>query len=385
MNLSASWSLTSAELRTFSSGVTFIVVCLMLFMAYRLYARNKRSGYRKLILSIGFSVLQQLYQIALAFGLIPQKSLLALADNVLYAITFILLNFAVFELYHKSRPRTQAWYYSLIGITLAISAGAVFTGQQPLSELWQPAALQSPVLDGFLVALCPLFALMFAPHIGQPRRYLLALIVSFALHLSRMLGRYIYPDATVYESIEALLTIAFFILLFMLLFDRVVELLNTAYRSAITDGLTHLFNRRFFTGQLERALKSGHTVGVIFCDIDNFKKLNDEQGHHQADQVLRQVAAILTEETEGSGLAGRYGGEELVAFALGSGAAAAAADRIRARIEKETIVTASIGYSQTDLGIPADTLIRQADEAMYHSKNTGKNRVTDYAAMSHAG
>lgn len=385
MNRSPLWNLTADELRSFSSGVTFIIVCLMLFMAYRLYARNRRPSYRKLMFSIGFSLFHQLFQIALTFRVIPPKSLLAFADDALYAVSFILLNFAVFELYRKSRPRTQAWYYSLIGIALAIAAASVFSGQEPLSELWRSGGLQSPVLDGYLVALCPLFALMFAPHIGQPRRYLLALLVSFALHLCTMIGRYGYPDSTVYESIEALLTIALFILLFMLLFERVVELLNTAYRSAITDGLTHLFNRRFFTGQLERALKTGKAVGAIFCDIDNFKKLNDTQGHQQADVVLKQVAAILQEETEGIGLAGRYGGEELVAFILGENAAAEAAERIRARIEKETIVTASIGYTQSSRGMTAETLMKQADEAMYHSKKTGKNRVTDFAALNHAG
>lgn len=385
MNHSTVWDLLQNELRTFSSGVAFIIVCLMLFMASRLYARNRRSGYRKLLFSIGFSLTQQLYQIALSSGLIPLNSLLSFANSVLYAVSFILLNFAIFELYHRSRPRTKAWYYSLLGITLAISAAAVFTGQESLGELWKAGALQSPVLDGYLIALCPLFALMFAPHIGQPRRYLLALVISFALHVSMTIGHYGYPDNTVYESIQSLLTIAFFILLFMLLFERVVELLTSAYRTAITDGLTQLFNRRYFTGQLERVLKTGKPVGAIFCDIDNFKKLNDTQGHQQADVVLKQVAAILTEETEGFGLAGRYGGEELVAFALGPNAAADAAERIRARIEKETIVTASIGYSLSGGGVTAETLLKQADEAMYYSKKNGKNRVTDFAALNQAG
>lgn len=385
MNQSTLWNLTADEIRKFSSGVAFIVACLMLFMAYRLYARNRRGSYRKLLFAIGFGLIVQLFQISLLSGVIPQKPLLSFADDVLYAVSFIWLNFAIFELYHKRRPRTQAWHYSLIGIALAISAATVFSGQRSIGELWQAGALQSPVLDGYVVLLCPLFALMYGPHIGQRRRYLLTLIVSFALHVSRMIGRYGVPDATVYDSIASLLTVSYFILLFMLLFERVVELLNTAYRSAITDGLTNLYNRRFFTGQLERALKSGHYVGVLFCDIDNFKKLNDTEGHHQADLVLRKVASILVAETEGLGLAGRYGGEELVAFMLGADNAAAAADRIRARIEKETSVTASIGYSLSDGSISAETLLRQADEAMYHSKNTGKNRVTDFAALNHAG
>lgn len=385
MNHSTVWTLTSDQFRLFSSGFTCIVIGLMLFMAYRLYAHNRRANYRKLILSIGLGLFHQLVQIGLATRVIPQKPLLTFSGSVLYAVSFILLNFTVFELYHRKRPRTQAWYYSLLGIALAIAVSAVFTGRGSLSEIWGAGVLQSPVLDGYMLLLSPLFALMFAPHIGQPRRYLMSITVSFFLHLFTLMSRYWLPDATFYEPIMALLPVAYYILLFMILFERVVELLNTAYYSSITDGLTHLFNRRFFTNQLERSLKSGKPIGAIFCDIDNFKKLNDTHGHQQADIVLKQVAEILKEETEGLGIAGRYGGEELVAFVHGQGMSRKVAEKIRARIEKETMVTASIGHCMAIKGVGAEALMKQADEAMYHSKKTGKNRVTDYAALNHAG
>ncbi|WP_051318498.1 GGDEF domain-containing protein [Cohnella thermotolerans] len=379
MNPTSVW--TAGEyVQAFSSGIVVIVLALMLFMAYRLYVYNRRATYRKLIFSIGVSLLPQLLNVVLAVGWFPSKPLLTFLGSTLDAISFILLNFSVFELYHKKRPRTQAWFYSLIGICVAISATSVFSGGESLERIWNIGALRSPVLDGFMLALSPLFALMFALHIGQPKRYVLTLSLAFALQLVTVLRRYGNADSTFYETFAALLPVAYFILMFMLLFERVVELLQSAYRSSITDGLTNLFNRRFFTNQLEHALRSGKPVGAIFCDIDNFKKLNDTQGHQQADIVLKQVASILTEETEGIGLAGRYGGEELVAFVFGQEASSlAVAEKIRARIEKETIVTASIGHCQAGKGTSAEKLMKQADEAMYHSKKSGKNRVTDYA------
>jgi len=216
-------------------------------------------------------------------------------------------------------------------------------------------------------------------------RYILALAALFVAQLAKLIVRYGAPDTLFYVRIETLLPIVFYILLFMIIFERVVELLQSAYHSSITDGLTNLYNRRFFMRQLEHAVRSGLPVGAIFCDIDNFKKLNDTQGHQQADTVLKTVANILAEETEGIGLAGRYGGEELVAFITGANVSSGAvAERIRERIEKETSVTASVGHCQSATGLSADRLMKQADEAMYHSKKSGKNRVTDYARLPSA-
>ncbi|MBB6729412.1 GGDEF domain-containing protein [Cohnella zeiphila] len=382
MDFAAVWTFESVRLPVFSSGVIVILLGLMLFMAYRLYAHNRRSTYRKLIVSVGVAFACQLFRLTLDLRLVSPAPLLDLLADALPAVSFILLNFAMFELYHRRRPRTRAWYYALLGVCAALLASAVFSGG-PARDLWDPASkLTSPVLDGFTLALPPLFALMFAPHIGQRTRYSLALAVSFAEQLAKLIVRYGDSSSLFYVWIETLLPIAFYILLFMIVFERVVELLQSAYQSSITDGLTNLYNRRFFMRQLEHAVRSGLPVAAIFCDIDNFKKLNDTQGHQQADTVLKQVANILMEETEGIGLAGRYGGEELVAFITGANVSpGAVAERIRERIEKETSVTASVGHCRSANGLTADRLMKQADEAMYHSKKSGKNRVTDYSGL----
>ncbi|UJF31537.1 GGDEF domain-containing protein [Paenibacillus hexagrammi] len=155
--------------------------------------------------------------------------------------------------------------------------------------------------------------------------------------------------------------------------------MQAIYNSSITDGLTRLYNRKYFYNRVTQHVQRHLPISVLFSDIDNFKKLNDTQGHQKGDEVLKQVAQILKDEVEEYGIAGRYGGEEMVVMVTDPGIKMDAfAERVRKRIESETIVTASIGYSKYKKGLSAEELIKQADEAMYKAKTTGKNKVVKY-------
>ncbi|MBW5445117.1 diguanylate cyclase [Cohnella sp. CFH 77786] len=368
----------------FSSTVSVVVLGLMLFMAFRLYAGNRRRAYRTLLVSLGFIFTHHSLQLAYSAGWLPEIPGLGFAGKLLRVFAFIVLNFAVFELYFKRRPRTRVWFYGLLALGVFIAACDLFPGPAGNASAWADRLARTPALDGYQLLLPPLFALMFGPHIGQRRKYALGLGCAFAAQVCAILGQYGPSSRAGFAALAEVLHVVYYILLFMLLFERVVELLMSAYRSSITDGLTNLYNRRYFLSQLERALRSGKPVGAIFCDIDNFKRLNDTHGHHRADGVLKQVASILAEEAEGIGVAGRYGGEELVAFVAGPALKVLqAAEAIRARTEKESIVTLSVGVcvAEPGSGIAAEALLKQADQAMYHSKKTGKNKVTDYAGM----
>jgi len=370
----------------FSSSTTVVIISLMLFMSYRLYASNRRRAYRSLLTSLAFILVQQLLQLAISLGLTPSEPVLALVGKLLQIYAFIVVNFALFELYHRRRPRTRLWFIGLLAVGILVALGDILPAVSSTGDNWMNGITTTPALDGYLLLLGPLFVLMFAPHIGQPRKYMTSLWIAFTMQLAVISGTYWAPETAVFKTIAGLLPAFYYLLLFAILFERVVEILQSVYRSSITDGLTNLYNRRYFMSRLEQILKTGRPVGAIFCDIDNFKKLNDTQGHHKADGVLKQVSALLTEETEGNGLSGRYGGEELVAFVAGPASAVAqAAENIRSRTEKETIVTVSVGYSMFSPGETAESLMKQADQAMYHSKTNGKNRVTDYASIRKSG
>lgn len=369
----------------FSSAMAAVVISLMLFMSYRLFANNRRRAYRSLLISLSFVLAQHLLQMAVSLEWAPSFPILVASGKLLQVVSFVVIHFALFELYHRRRQRTRLWFYGLLSAGLVAAVADFAPGATASDAVWTSGDWMTPVLDGYLLLLGPLFVLMFAPHIGQPRKYTASLWIAFTMQLSVISATYWAPDAPIFKTLSGLLPVVYYILLFAILFERVVEIMQSVYRSSITDGLTNLYNRRYFMSRLDAIMKSGRSVGVIFCDIDNFKRLNDTHGHHKADGVLKQVAALMMEETEGSGLAGRYGGEELVAFVVGPASSTAqVAENIRSRTEKETIVTVSVGYSMLAPEETPESLMKQADQAMYHSKTNGKNRVTDYAGIKPA-
>lgn len=152
-----------------------------------------------------------------------------------------------------------------------------------------------------------------------------------------------------------------------------LEMMKNAGKNVITDQLTGLYNRRWLFMKAKQ-LCAEQDVGFIFFDIDNFKILNDTKGHEYGDQVLKQVGDIMNREMKGYGYAARYGGEELVAITTKPDKTLKLAEKILEITRKEVNVTMSIGVAVGRGN--AEELIKLADERMYISKTSGKNRVT---------
>ena len=162
---------------------------------------------------------------------------------------------------------------------------------------------------------------------------------------------------------------------------------------ATTDGLTGLTNHRTFQQRfadlLERAARHNGKVALLLCDIDHFKKVNDNYGHPIGDEVLRRVARVLQEVPRKIDVPARYGGEEFAVLLdnVDVAQARAVADRIRIEISKIVVdtekgplsVTESVGVAAfPDDGRDRATLIERADLALYHAKHTGRNRVVTW-------
>jgi diguanylate cyclase (GGDEF)-like protein len=170
-------------------------------------------------------------------------------------------------------------------------------------------------------------------------------------------------------------------------------------RQALQDGLTGLANRALFHDRVQHALtrlaraaaSEDRRVGVLFLDLDGFKAVNDAMGHRAGDRLLQGVAARLLNATRGCDTVARFGGDEfavLVENARGLLDANTVADRIlsalRTPIEvgggsdggatRDARVGASIGIALAEPGVNADTLLAQADAAMYQAKSEGKGR-----------
>jgi diguanylate cyclase (GGDEF)-like protein len=163
---------------------------------------------------------------------------------------------------------------------------------------------------------------------------------------------------------------------------------------AVTDGLTKLLLRRplleRLEGELKRASQTDTPLSFILLDIDHFKSVNDTFGHPAGDKVLREIASLVKKRVRDVDLCGRYGGEEFAVLlpATDIKGATLVAERIREGIRKETFelrgesrtITVSLGVSS----FPGDAttmqaLIERADEALYRSKENGRDRVTAYS------
>lgn len=147
---------------------------------------------------------------------------------------------------------------------------------------------------------------------------------------------------------------------------------------AEADPLTGIANRRTFYERLEAiAASDAQPFAILMLDLDDFKHLNDEFGHQRGDEVLVQVAGLLSENVRAGDLLARYGGEEfIVAMPEASTEdAQAVAERLRAAIAGYTPTSASIGAAVRAFGETADDVIRRADSLLLEAKRTGKNSV----------
>lgn len=159
-----------------------------------------------------------------------------------------------------------------------------------------------------------------------------------------------------------------------------------------TDGLTGLLNHRYFQQVLGVSLGQAYLentpLSIIFLDIDHFKQVNDTYGHQFGDMVLREIGSLLRRELPTSAVAARYGGEELIVLLQGETARRGGqiAEQLRQAVAGHRIldpvsgtqiaVTISLGVAYYELGQGKSRLISRADEALYASKRSGRNRVT---------
>lgn len=189
------------------------------------------------------------------------------------------------------------------------------------------------------------------------------------------------------------------ILKFAMLDDLDEEYHRRIHELIMHDDLTGLLTRKSFCIELDRELarsmRHNHEFCVLMLDIDFFKKVNDSYGHLVGSQVLAEVSLVIRQTLRDSDVAGRYGGEEYIALLPETNKIRGleAAERIRQLIERQPFtgsvhdssvkshITISIGVAS----YPADgstptMLIDNADIALYHAKQTGRNRICGYSS-----
>lgn len=168
---------------------------------------------------------------------------------------------------------------------------------------------------------------------------------------------------------------------------------------AVTDSLTNLFNRRAFDEQLDRQIqlmgRIDRTLSLLMLDIDYFKQYNDRYGHPAGDEVLKIVASLLRQNARATDVVARYGGEEFVIIMPDTNETGALqmAERFQKAIRvypwEQAGLTVSMGISTLLLGKEAARktvnygmkLLVEADQALYLSKQKGRNQVTHFSEM----
>lgn len=177
--------------------------------------------------------------------------------------------------------------------------------------------------------------------------------------------------------------------------EKVIELQRTKEelrQLAITDGLTGLYNYRYFKEQLlqelKRAQRHSLNISVVMIDIDHFKQYNDKNGHPAGDVVLKDIARLLRDNIRNIDLAARYGGEEfsLILIETDKPSAKIVSEKIRKLVEdygfayessqpdgKLTISTGVATFPED--GEDFDTLVSKADQRLYRAKEAGRNLI----------
>ncbi|WML57661.1 GGDEF domain-containing protein [Neobacillus sp. PS2-9] len=218
------------------------------------------------------------------------------------------------------------------------------------------------------------------------------LYYSIGIFLITLLGGVVVINKLSAESIDSLMQFYFANVVYIIVLFyaqhmfRAYAKMELFKKHAYLDSLTGIANRHQIDEWLEQKLSDSREMhmsfSIIFFDIDYFKKVNDLFGHKIGDSVLVELAELIKENLSPRDLLGRWGGEEFIVISdvLGHNAVALA-DYLREKVEEHEFqgvgrLTASFGVAESELEDNIDSLLNRADEGLYQSKNTGKNKVS---------
>lgn len=174
---------------------------------------------------------------------------------------------------------------------------------------------------------------------------------------------------------------------------KLVDTIGQLSDMAVHDPLTGLKNRRYFAhnfhDECARSHRRNEQLSLLFLDIDYFKRINDEHGHHLGDVALRELGSYLNIQCRPYDTPVRWGGEEFLILLRSTNEAGAIlfAERIRAGValgisqKIPFTFTISIGLAEHKIGDTLEELVDRADQALYHAKQTGRNRVVPWSVL----
>ena len=306
------------------------------------------------------------------------------AQSLVFYGIFLLLFLIIFGISYQFSTRVTLWWFNLSMIAWILSSVHYFG--------WDIG------VQHFLLLLLVLYFFSSYKH------YMSKILFASAMCALRIVLFYVYHKRTPIlevssmegSALQILNTITIFFCISVIAFicskdsqeleGKLVEYNNQLQRQANTDALTGLFNRRKAMTYIEEVVRhSEKGFSLCICDIDFFKKVNDNYGHDFGDRVLEEVSAVFREEMQGKDMAARWGGEEfLLLFPdLNGDEAYIRLEQIRKRI-KDTVVelngqkvrvTMTYGLAEYDFAGGIDGTIKEADEKLYMGKEKGRDII----------
>ncbi|WP_336788326.1 GGDEF domain-containing protein [Paenibacillus sp. MMO-177] len=350
---------TESQGEVYYSSLSILVLTLLLLQTSRLLIHRKKRAYFTLTVVIGIMLLEQIIVLITGFMQGGAGAMSEYLRVLFYSAFFIGANMGIYQMYEETSKRFKR-------LSITFLAAAVLLPIIPVAG------------SLYLLALTAMSVIMVYPLTAGNKKFLVG-IVFFTLSSVAHLGNQFFGPLAGLNALDNLMRIGWYVTLFIILFDRVIEILEDIYHNSTHDALTGLHNPYYINTTMAYKISKKAPISIVFIDLDNFKRLNDTFGHEEGDKALKSVASILKEEAEEVGIAGRYGGEEIVLIVEEPEVnMSELTERIRARIENETVVTASIGYVVAGEEGATDKLISEADAAMYKAKNSGKNKVVAY-------
>jgi diguanylate cyclase (GGDEF)-like protein len=377
------------------SHYPILMAGLLLLVRQRTPREDRASLIDAAVIALSAGLLSWLFLIGpLALGSDAQLSILGKVASVAYPVADLLVFAVAVRLLVGPGTRPVSYWLLSASLLVVLATDTVYvlmqlTGTYATGNVLDACWLGSYVLLG-AAALHPSMRVLSEPsqtprtHTSRWRLGLLAvasLVAPATLVIPTTLGRAV--NLPVIAGASAVL--------FLLVVARLGELVDEQRRAAVTDGLTGLYNRRFFEATLaleaEHAFRSGRDLGLLVLDIDHFKRINDAHGHQAGDRVLRELAARLVASSRDGDVIARYGGEEFVVLLRNTSVEAVpqTAERLRHAVGDVPVVLADDVWLTTTVSVggaawpvhanSADELVRVADQALYAAKRLGRNRV----------
>jgi diguanylate cyclase (GGDEF)-like protein len=294
------------------------------------------------------------------------EAVLCLLTGISWARSFYLFD---------SLTMDQAFYFRLMILATTIAF-----------VLWSTSVFIRLFLAFSLPIAFAVIAFVVSRDYVQPRSIFLTCIV---LYLAMLVASAVLTNRRIRSAAENLLAVTRLSAELNAALETQQHLLDVISKSAMTDELTKVFNRRGILDNLERELarsrRSGRPLAVLLIDVDQFKRINDAYGHGNGDLALYTVAQSMQQTLRDTDVLGRFGGEEFLAVLpdLEGDRAVVAANRLREHIQKSQLalagrlvpVTISVGVAVRQGEDDAESLLARADKALDEAKSHGRNRV----------